>query len=169
MPREDAEGGTGVATVVDRPGAKGEATVVLPDGPVVDPAALPDVARVMQPSDDVQTVADMPSALHDGVDVHEVATAATPSDKLRAQRNQRAAAAKRPGTAPTVNELPLDVANQTLSTTAADALHEEAIDRTRLFIRVGWAISAGAIAIVPLLPSPVPMQIAMVVAMLFGI
>ena len=53
-------------------------------------------------------------------------------------------------------------------TTAADALHDEEIERTRLFIRAGWVVSIGAILMVPLLPSPRPMQIAFVAAMLFG-
>ena len=53
-------------------------------------------------------------------------------------------------------------------TTAADALHGEEIERTRMFIRSGWVISVGAMLLMPLLPSPRPMQIAMVAAMLFG-
>src|SRR5688500_6302051 len=130
MRQEDADG-TGVATVVDKPTAagqataKGEATVVMPEGPPTG----------------------------------------TGVPKPRAQ------------TAPTVHDLPHDrtvneqlssaVANLTL-TTAHDALHDEEIERTRLFIRLGWVISIGAIAIVPLLPSPLAMQIAMVAAMLFG-
>src|SRR5687767_6581944 len=51
-------------------------------------------------------------------------------------------------------------------TTAADALHDEEVERTRLFIRMGWGISAGAIGTVPLLPAPLATQIAMVAAML---
>ncbi|HEY5949957.1 MAG TPA: protein kinase [Kofleriaceae bacterium] len=68
---------------------------------------------------------------------------------------------------PTVVDIP--GAQQLTLTTASDALHDEEIDRTRLFIRLGWAISVCAIAVVPLLPSPWPMQVAMVVAMLLGI
>src|SRR5512132_1335780 len=68
---------------------------------------------------------------------------------------------------PTVVDIP--GAQQLTLTTASDALHDEEIDRTRLFIRLGWAISVCAIAVVPLLPSPLPMQVAMVVAMLLGI
>jgi eukaryotic-like serine/threonine-protein kinase len=110
MPNEDADGGTGIATVADRPIAKGDATI---------------------------------------------ADAAPP----------RAPTARAP-TTPTVHEGP-DV-NLTL-TTASDALHDEEIDRTRLFIRLGWAISIGAIGVVPILPAPHYMQIAMVAAMLLGI
>src|SRR5262245_6726609 len=98
MPRDDAEA-TGVATVADRPGAKGE------------PAATV-----------VNTPADIPSIQH-----------------------------------------------QLTLTTAAEALHDEEIERTRLFIRLGWGISVGAIAVVPLLPAPRAMQIAMVAAMVLGI
>jgi eukaryotic-like serine/threonine-protein kinase len=103
MPNEDAEAGTGIATVVDRPAAADQAREPI----------------------------------------------------------------KRVPTTPTVVDGP-DVANLTL-TTASDALHDEEIDRTRLFIKLGWAISIGAIGVVPLLPSPRFMQIAMVAAMLLGI
>ncbi|HEX5062036.1 MAG TPA: serine/threonine-protein kinase [Kofleriaceae bacterium] len=126
MPKDD-EGGTSLATVADRPGAKG----------IVDPDAT----------------ADMPEGHIPGADV---------PTRTVAQRPPRTFP-----TPPTAADHP-EPANFTL-TTAADALHNEEIDRTRLFIRLGWAISVGAIGVVPLLPSPMPMRIAMVVAMLFGI
>ena len=53
-------------------------------------------------------------------------------------------------------------------TTAVDALRDEEVARTRLFIRMGWAISIGAIAIVPLLGGPYPMKVAFVVVLVFG-
>src|SRR5262249_6764715 len=56
----------------------------------------------------------------------------------------------------------------TLST-AADAMHDEEIDRTRLFIRMGWAISAAAIASVPLLHAPAAMSAAFIAALGLGI
>ncbi|TMQ07834.1 MAG: hypothetical protein E6J91_34590 [Deltaproteobacteria bacterium] len=59
--------------------------------------------------------------------------------------------------------------SSTALTTAADAMHSEEIDRTRLFIRMGWAISAAAIASVPLLHAPRAMSIAFVAAMAIGI
>jgi serine/threonine-protein kinase len=57
----------------------------------------------------------------------------------------------------------------TLATTATDALRDEEIERTRLFIRMGWAISAAAIAGAPLLHAPRAMTIAFVTALAIGI
>jgi serine/threonine-protein kinase len=54
-------------------------------------------------------------------------------------------------------------------TTAADAMRDEEVERTRLFIRMGWGISVASIGVVPILPAPLAMQIAMVTAMLVGI
>jgi len=54
-------------------------------------------------------------------------------------------------------------------TTAADAMRNEEVERTRLFIRMGWAISAAAIASVPLLHAPRAMSAAFVAAMVLGI
>jgi eukaryotic-like serine/threonine-protein kinase len=127
MPNEDADGGTGIATVADRPTAKGDATIA--DAAPATPAPAADPA------------------------------AAAPATAARTPTT-------RAPTAATIVEGP-DV-NLTL-TTASDALHDEEIDRTRLFIRLGWLISIGAIGVVPLLPAPHYMQIAMVAAMLLGI
>jgi len=55
------------------------------------------------------------------------------------------------------------------ATTAADAMHAEEIDRTRLFIRLGWAISAVTLASVPMLHAPRAITIAFVSAMSLGI
>ena len=54
-------------------------------------------------------------------------------------------------------------------TTAADALRDEEVERTRKFIVIGWGISIATIGTVPLLPSPLPLKIAMVAAMVLGI
>src|SRR5260221_1080321 len=54
-------------------------------------------------------------------------------------------------------------------TTAADAMRDEEVERTRLFIRMGWGISIASIGAVPILPAPVATHIAMVTAMLVGI
>jgi serine/threonine-protein kinase len=53
-------------------------------------------------------------------------------------------------------------------TNAVDALRDEEVARTRLFIRMGWAISAAAIAIVPLLGGPEAMRITFVAALVVG-
>src|SRR5687768_16828882 len=105
MPQEDAEG-TGVATVVDKPTnptAKGEATVVIPEGPVVDSESFDASAQI-----DKQLAA---GEQRIRASVHELQTAAN------GVRGKRAA------TAPTVNDLPPEAVNLTL-TTAHDALHD---------------------------------------------
>jgi len=57
----------------------------------------------------------------------------------------------------------------TMLTTAVDAMRDEEIERTRLFIRMGWAISVASIGTVPFLEAPRAMSIAFIAAMLFGI
>ncbi|MEO7734660.1 MAG: serine/threonine-protein kinase [Kofleriaceae bacterium] len=59
--------------------------------------------------------------------------------------------------------------HHTALTTAADAMRDEEIHRTRLFIRMGWAISVASIASVPLLHAPRAMSIAFVAALALGI
>jgi len=54
-------------------------------------------------------------------------------------------------------------------TTAADAMRDEEVHRTRLFIRMGWVISVATIASVPLLHAPRAMSVAFVTAMAIGI
>jgi eukaryotic-like serine/threonine-protein kinase len=58
---------------------------------------------------------------------------------------------------------------QTMMTTAVDAMRDEEVQRTRLFIRMGWAISLAAIATVPFLHAPRAMSAAFVAAMGIGI
>src|SRR6185295_16071990 len=118
--------GTGVATVADRPGAKGDETAVLPADHI--PGVSP--AIVIEPAG---TVVDKP---------------------------------RRFPTPPTAVESP---GTHHSLTTAHDALHDEEIERTRLFIKLGWMISIAAIGVVPLLPAPRAMQIAMIAAMAIGI
>jgi serine/threonine-protein kinase len=62
-----------------------------------------------------------------------------------------------------------DVIEAPPAATPADALRAEEVDRTRLFIRMGWALSAAAIAGVPLLPAPRAMSALLVAAMVVGI
>ncbi len=57
----------------------------------------------------------------------------------------------------------------TMMTTAADAMRDEEIERTRLFIRMGWAISVVSIGTVPFLAAPRPMAVAFISAMALGI
>jgi serine/threonine-protein kinase len=58
---------------------------------------------------------------------------------------------------------------RTMLTTAADAMRDEEIERTRLIIRMGWVISIVSIAIVPLLHAVPAMSLAFVAAMAIGI
>jgi serine/threonine-protein kinase len=53
-------------------------------------------------------------------------------------------------------------------TTAADAMRDEEVERTRLFIRMGWVISLASMGVVPILVAPLVTQIAMVAAMVLG-
>ncbi len=55
-----------------------------------------------------------------------------------------------------------------LLTTAVDALRNEEIDRTRLFIKLGWGISLLSMATVPFVGAPRGMSIAFVGALLLG-
>lgn len=55
-----------------------------------------------------------------------------------------------------------------MPTTAVDALRHEEIDRTRLFIRLGWLLSVLAIATVPFLDAPAWMNVAFISSLIFG-
>jgi serine/threonine-protein kinase len=81
-----------------------------------------------------------------------------------------ATASSGPGPAPTASPGAASRdGSVTLATTAADALRDEEVERTRLFIRMGWAISAAAIAGVPLLHAPRVMSLVFVAALATGI
>ncbi|HEY5928088.1 MAG TPA: serine/threonine-protein kinase, partial [Kofleriaceae bacterium] len=135
MPTEDAEGVTGVATVVERPGAKGDPTAILPTAErTAGDAVISDAAPITEAPEGTGTVVDRP---------------------------------KRLPTPVTIADIP--AAHHMTLTTAHDALHDDEIERTRLFIRLGWLISLAAVGVVPFLPSPLFMQIAMVAGMLLGI
>ena len=54
-------------------------------------------------------------------------------------------------------------------TTAADAMRNEEVDRTRTFIRMGWLVSLVAMAGVPMLHAPRAMSIALVTGLALGI
>lgn len=54
-------------------------------------------------------------------------------------------------------------------TTAADALRDEEIERTRLFIRYGWVISIAAIAVTPLFRTTALMTAIFITGLLIGI
>jgi len=52
--------------------------------------------------------------------------------------------------------------------TAADALRDEEVERTRMFIGMGWLVSLAALAIVPLLGGPLPMRVVFVAGLVIG-
>jgi eukaryotic-like serine/threonine-protein kinase len=95
----------------------------------------------------------------------DTASAATVADRPSGLAGARAIAPAAPAIAP-----PAPVVHEPPShTTASDAMHSEEIDRTRLFIRMGWAISVASIAITPLLDAPRAMTALFVAAMALGI
>jgi serine/threonine-protein kinase len=53
-------------------------------------------------------------------------------------------------------------------TTAADAMRDEEVQRTRQFIALGWVVSLAAIGTVPFLDAPRTMSIAMIAALVWG-
>jgi serine/threonine-protein kinase len=75
----------------------------------------------------------------------------------------------RPQLQPTIPSHDPKAAEEPIAATAADALHAEEIDRTRLFIRMGWLISLATIASVPLLHAPRAMSALFIAAMVTGI
>lgn len=79
----------------------------------------------------------------------------------------------RPFPAQTEGEQPSSVkgvktGSMVLLTTAVDALRNEEIDRTRLFIKLGWALSLLSMATVPFVGAPRSMNIAFVGALMLG-
>jgi len=58
--------------------------------------------------------------------------------------------------------------SQVLLTTAADALRNEEIDRTRLFIKLGWGLSVLVIATLPFLGAPRVTNIVFCAGLVFG-
>src|ERR1051325_3551664 len=110
----------------------------------------------------------------------ETASGATIADRPSAKRVVPANApapseiSEPPSASPTVHLAPPPLpataeAGSTTLTTAVDAMRDEEIERTRLFIRMGWAISVVTIASVPLLHAPRAMNIGSVAAMAIGI
>jgi len=150
----ETDDGDGSPTVAERPGAKeaqtgaSEATEVLPasmsgsmPGSQTSADAAPPTVTLGAP-----TVADKPLAIGSSL-----------PGKLADQTFSR-----------TPSLAGASIAERSL-TTAADAMRDEEVERTRLFIKLGWGISLAAVGAVPMLPAPRVTQIAMVAAMLLGI
>ncbi len=54
------------------------------------------------------------------------------------------------------------------NTTAVAAMRDEEVERTRLFIRMGWVLSIGVIATVPFVHAPFAMSVALVAGLVIG-
>jgi serine/threonine-protein kinase len=79
-----------------------------------------------------------------------------------------AAATAAQGTGPPPPTASLASLTSSTLTTAADAMRDEEITRTRLFIRMGWVISVATIGVVPFLPAPRVMDAALIGALVLG-
>ncbi len=109
------------------------------------------------------TVADRPAALAGSAD----ATVELPASQAQPLPRAPSPASTAHASTPSLTRgTPVP---STMMTTAADAMRDEEIERTRLFIRMGWAISLVSIGTVPFLHAPQPMAIAFIAAMLLGI
>ncbi|CAN5863492.1 hypothetical protein BH11MYX3_BH11MYX3_48000 [soil metagenome] len=63
---------------------------------------------------------------------------------------------------------PLDSGGPLLYTTAVDAMRDEEVERTRVFIRMGWMLSLAAMATIPFVDAPPAMSWLFVIGMLVG-
>jgi serine/threonine-protein kinase len=137
------------ATLADRPGAK---LVACPAPVTAEPAASVE-PTIQAPGPPI-----------------EAPIEAAPGAATGAAPGAATGAATRPATAPPTRlDSAPPVGPPTQLTTAADAMHNEEIERTRLFIRMGWGISVAAIASVPLLHAPRVMSLGFVAALALGI
>jgi len=88
-------------------------------------------------------------------------TAQIPSDRPPEISPLARVAAGKPA-APAADESPL------LYTTAADAMRDEEVERTRMFIRMGWLLSVAAMGTIPFVDAPRAMAMVFVIGMLVG-
>ena len=154
--------GDGSPTVAERPGAKdaqeiagsSEATEVLPP-------SLPGPGNVIVSLDPPPTVTLGASTIADRPDLLGVGSATGTGPSLSAKLADQTFART-----PSLAGASLSERSQT---SAADAMRDEEVERTRLFIMLGWGISLASVGAVPMLPAPRWSQIAMVAAMLLGI
>ena len=83
-----------------------------------------------------------------------------------------AAEAPAPGPAPSPAPAPAlppaQIIDATAHTTAIAAMRDEEIERTRLFIRMGWALSVAAMATVPFVDAPPVMSLVFIVGLVLG-
>src|SRR5215813_8364894 len=112
------------------------------------------------------TVADRPGAKRGGEPPPDL-TALEPATVLDRPTPAASQPGKtRPPTEPTLGLHPSH-GGSTL-TTAADAMRDEEVERTRLFIRLGWVLSVGVIGTVFVLGGPLVLQIAVIAGMVIG-
>ncbi len=89
-------------------------------------------------------------------------TAQLPSDRPPEISPLARVAAGLPAAAPPDPEAPL------LYTTAVDAMRDEEVERTRLFIRMGWGVSVVVLATIPFVDAPPALSWVFVIGMLIG-
>ena len=63
---------------------------------------------------------------------------------------------------------PADPESPLALTSAADAMRDEEVERTRLFIRMGWLLSVAAMATIPFVAAPRAMSATFVIGMVIG-
>ena len=64
--------------------------------------------------------------------------------------------------------VPAPTTQQLSKTTAVAAMRDEEIERTRLFIRMGWVLSVAVIGTVPFVGAPFAMSVALVAGLVVG-
>jgi len=64
--------------------------------------------------------------------------------------------------------IPADPDSPLALTSAADAMRDEEVERTRLFIRMGWLLTLAAMATIPFVDAPPVMNVTFVVGLLIG-
>jgi eukaryotic-like serine/threonine-protein kinase len=74
-----------------------------------------------------------------------------------------------PTTPATVARTPATAAPSTTMVTAADALRDEEVARTRVFIRLGWGVTAAGLGAIPFVDGDADVTIAYVAALVLGV
>ncbi|HEX7842977.1 MAG TPA: hypothetical protein VF469_36140 [Kofleriaceae bacterium] len=122
------------------------------------------------------TVADRPGAKFLTPQPYTVTPEPTPEEAAGEATRQTMNPPTIQAPGPPMNAPPMDAppstpvpGSATRPTSAADAMDSEEIERTQLLIRMGWAVSAAAIATVPLLHAPRAMSVLFVAAPALGI
>src|SRR4051812_22527961 len=108
------------------------------------------------------TVADRPGMMKPAAGLGAPRVAEPPGDQPGDQTGDQTIDAPEPAFAAEPDPTGSRIIAPTTLTTAADAMRNEEVDRTRTFIRMGWLISIVAMAGVPVLHAPRVMNIAFI-------